>query len=151
MKNQDKAEDLAVASEQIAALMIRTDLMFAGANNAFINKVGDTGLDDGILTAKEICNLNLQTVNLVVLSACKSGLGEVSRYGLQRAFKKAGVKSIVMSLWAIDDSVTQDFMVHFYKGLASGLSKDKALLQAKMLIREKYPLSNDWAAFVLLD
>ena len=134
--------------------MIRTGLMFAGANNAFINKVGDTGLDDGILTAKEICNLNLQNVNLVVLSACKSGLGEVSRdgvYGLQRAFKKAGVKSIVMSLWAIDDSVTQDFMVYFYKGLASGLSKAKALLQAKMLIREKYPHSNDWAAFVLLD
>lgn len=134
--------------------MIRTGLMFAGANNAFINKVGDTGLDDGILTAKEICNLNLQNVNLVVLSACKSGLGEVSRdgvYGLQRAFKKAGVKSIVMSLWAIDDSVTQDFMVYFYKGLASGLSKAKALLQAKMLIRENYPHSNDWAAFVLLD
>ena len=134
--------------------MIRTGLMFAGANNAFINKVGDTGLDDGILTAKEICNLNLQNVNLVVLSACKSGLGEVSRdgvYGLQRAFKKAGVKSIVMSLWAIDDSVTQDFMVYFYKGLASGLSKAKALLQAKMLIREKYPHSNDWTAFVLLD
>lgn len=134
--------------------MIRTGLMFAGANNAFINKVGDTGLDDGILTAKEICNLNLQNVNLVVLSACKSGLGEVSRdgvYGLQRAFKKAGVKSIVMSLWAIDDSVTQDFMIHFYKGLASGLSKEKALLQAKILIKEKYPHSNDWAAFVLLD
>ena len=134
--------------------MIRTGLMFAGANNAFINKVGDTGLDDGILTAKEICNLNLQNVNLVVLSACKSGLGEVSRdgvYGLQRAFKKAGVKSIVMSLWAIDDSVTQDFMVYFYKGLASGLSKAKALLQEKMLLREKYPHSNDWAAFVLLD
>ena len=154
MKNQDKAEDLAVAFEQIAALMIRTDLMFAGANNAFINKVGDTGWDDGILTSKEIFNLNLQNVNLVVLSACKSGLGEVSKdgvYGLQRAFKKAGVKSIVMSLWAIDDSVTQDFMVHFYKGLASGLSKAKALLQAKMLIREKYPHSNDWTAFVLLD
>ncbi len=106
-----------VASEQIAAPMIRTDLMFAEANNAFINKVGDTGLDDGILTAKEICNFNLQNVNLVVLSACKAGLGEVSRdgvYGLQRAFKKAGVKCVVMSLWAIDDSVTQDFMVHFY-------------------------------------
>ena len=114
--------------------MIRTDLMFAGANNAFINKVGDTGLDDGILTAKEICNLNLQNVNLVVLSACKSGLGEVSRdgvYGLQRAFKKTGVKSIVMSLWAIDDSVTQDFMVYFYKGLASGLSKAKAFSRKK--------------------
>ena len=82
MKNQDKAEDLAVASEQIAALMIRTDLMFAGVNNVFINKVGDTCLDDGILTAKEICNLNLQNVNLVVLSACKSGLGEVSRDGI---------------------------------------------------------------------
>ena len=132
--NNDKTENLAVAFEQIAALMIRTDLMFAGANNAFIDKVGDTCLDDGILTAKEICNLNLQTVNLVVLSACKSGLGEVSRdgvYGLQRAFKKTGVKSIVMSLWAIDDSVTQDFMVYFYKGLASGLSKAKALLQEK--------------------
>ena len=66
--------------------MIRTGLMFAGANNAFINKVGDTGLDDGILSALEICNLNLQNVNLVVFSACKSGLGEVSRdgvYGLQ--------------------------------------------------------------------
>ena len=54
--------------------MIGTDLMFAGANNAFINKVGDTGWDDGILTSKEIFNLNLQNVILVVLSACESGL-----------------------------------------------------------------------------
>ena len=127
---------------------------FLSRTEVFIDKVGDTCLDDGILKAKEICNLNFQNVNLVVLSACKSGLGEVSRdgvYGLQRAFKKTGVKSIVMSLWAIDDSVTQDFMVYFYKGLASGLSKAKALLQEKMLIREKYPHSNDWTAFVLLD
>lgn len=134
--------------------MVRTGLMFAGANNAFVNKVGNANMDDGILTAKEICNLNLQNIDLVVLSACRTGLGEVSRdgvYGLQRAFKKAGVKSILMSLWAIDDSITKDLMVHFYKGLVSGLSKEKALLQAKILIREKYPHSNDWAAFVLLD
>ena len=53
MKNQDKAEDLAVAFEQIAALMIRTGLMFAGANNAFIDKVGDTGLDIKYLVHSE--------------------------------------------------------------------------------------------------
>ena len=61
-------------------------------------------MDDGILTAKEICNLNFQNVNLVVLSACKSGLGEVSRdgvYGLLRVFKNVGVKCFVMLLWAM--------------------------------------------------
>ncbi|MBQ2097905.1 MAG: CHAT domain-containing protein, partial [Bacteroidales bacterium] len=98
-------------------------LFFAGANSALnpkhVNEIPE-GADDGILTAKEISRLDFSGLDLVVLSACQTGLGEVTGegvFGLQRGFKKAGAQTIVMSLWKVADEPTQLLMVEFFKNL----------------------------------
>ena len=92
---------------------------------------------------------------MVVLSACETGLGEVQNsegvFGLQRAFKLAGVETLVMSLWKVDDIATKDFMITFYQNLMEGNSKLQSFKTAQDLIREKYRNPYYWAAFVMLD
>ena len=94
---------------------------------------------------------------MVVLSACQSGQGKATSeglYGLQRAFKKAGVGTMVMALWSVSDKVTTEFMTAFYEQLASKQcqwNKRKAFEKTKSIIRDKYPDPFHWAAFVMLD
>ena len=132
-------------------------LLFAGANSALDPKrVAEIpeGADDGILTAKEISRLDFQGLDLVVLSACQTGLGEITSegvFGLQRGFKKAGAQTIVMSLWKVSDESTQLLMVEFFKNLTAGQSKRAAFLAAQKTVREKYPNPLHWAAFVMVD
>ncbi|MBP5682078.1 MAG: CHAT domain-containing protein [Bacteroidales bacterium] len=132
-------------------------LLFAGANSALnpkrVNEIPE-GADDGILTAKEISRLNFSGLDLVVLSACQTGLGEVTGegvFGLQRGFKKAGAQTIVMSLWKVADEPTQLLMVEFFKNLTAGQSKRAAFLAAQQTVRAKYPNPLYWAAFVMVD
>lgn len=137
--------------------LTRSGLLLAGANNALMGKQLPEGVDDGILTAKEISQLDLRGMDLVVLSACQTGLGEIKGdgvFGLQRGFKKAGVNSILMSLWKVDDEATRILMTQFYKNLTSEMSKFESLKQAQKSVREKNPKYQDpyyWAAFILLD
>ena len=104
----------------------------------------------------EIANMDLDGLDLVVLSACETALGKVTSegvYGLQRAFKLAGAKSIIMSLWKVDDNATQKLMTHFYQNFLRGMTKREALLMAQKALR-KTPGFEDpynWAAFILLD
>jgi CHAT domain-containing protein len=87
--------------------LTRSGLLFAGANNALKGKPLPEGVDDGILTAQEISRLDLRRLDLVVLSACETGLGEITGdgvFGLQRGFKKAGAQSILMSRWKRSDT-----------------------------------------------
>ena len=92
--------------------MLRSGLAFSGFN------MRQGGGDDGVLTALEITGMDLQGTQLVVLSACETGLGDVQSgegvYGLRRAFTLAGAQSQVMSLWRVDDEATKDLMVNYY-------------------------------------
>ena len=119
-----------------------------GANNGL--------LDDGILRSSEIAELNLQSTDLVVLSACKTGLTGYTPYGLlglQRAFKIAGVKTIIMSLENVDDAATCFLMTSFYRNLMKGMSKREAFYEAQWSLRtdEKFKNFNYWAWFVMID
>jgi len=129
-------------------------LILSGGQKAWADSAFKPDNKDGILTAYEISKLDLHNVNLVVLSACETGLGDDlfdGIFGLQRAFKKAGVSSILMSLWQIDDKVTSEYMSLFYEKLVEGYSKHDAYISTVLTMKEKYPDANYWASFVLLD
>ena len=136
--------------------LLRCGLCFAGANQAF---TGDSlpadGQDDGILNALEIAQMDLRGLDLVVLSACQTALGDIivgqGVFGLQRGFKKAGANSILMSLWEVDDEVTSKFMIEFYRQWTSGKTKMEALKMAQSVIKQEYQDPRHWAAFILLD
>lgn len=138
--------------------MARTGLLFAGANNAWVNGNVVTGMEDGILTAEEISRMDLRKTQLVVLSACETGRGIMNDVegvlGLQKAFKKAGVQTIVMSLWKVDDEATSILMKHFYECLLAGDNPRSALSKAQTHLQKtnyKYRSPYFWGAFVVLD
>jgi CHAT domain-containing protein len=111
-----------------------------------------SGSDDGFLTAKEILKLRLNA-ELVVLSACDTGRGNISGdgvLGISRSFLSAGTPSLVISLWAIPDASTADLMTHFYKNLQTQPNKAQALRQAMLTTLKQYPNPQDWAAFTLM-
>lgn len=136
--------------------MQNSGLLFANsqkywANDRLASSINDS---DGILRADEIAKLDLSGCRLVVLSACRTGLGEYNSegvYGLQRAFKLAGVQSILMSLWSVDDKATAELMTEFYRSLITGQEPDDALVAAQRVLRNKGYSPNEWAAFVLLN
>jgi len=134
--------------------MQRSGLMLAGGNKAWQGEEIPTDIEDGVMTAKEISHLDLRGTDLVVLSACETGLGEVSSegvFGLQRSFKQAGAQSLVMTLWEVNDQATDYFMTEFYKSYLAGKGKRESFLEAKKSCREKFPEPQYWGGFVLLD
>ena len=134
--------------------MLRSGLMLAGGNRAWMGDSIPNAIEDGILTAKEISHLDLRGTELVVLSACETGLGDVSSegvFGLQRAFKQAGAQTIIMSLWNVKDEATKYLMTNFYSYLMQGMSKREAFIQARNKCRDQFPDPEAWAAFIMLD
>ena len=138
-------------------------LMSGAANRYFRDITIPDNIDDGILTAAEIAELDFSSVDMTVLSACETGLGRITGdgvFGLQRGFKKAGAGSILMSLWKVDDEATCHLMTEFYRhwlgdpmaGIAP-VSKYAALEAAKISVRSnpKWTSPFFWAAFILLD
>lgn len=112
-------------------------------------------IEDGILTSKEIAQLNLSGLDLVVLSACQTGLGDIKDdgvFGLQRAFKKAGAHTMLVSLWKVNDHATQIMMSEFYSALMEGLSLHNALSKAQGKLRANgFTDPHYWASFILID
>lgn len=135
--------------------MLYSGLLFAGANNAWINDTISPEIEDGILTAQEIGQMDLSNTAIVVLSACQTARGDIDNtngvFGLQRGFKQAGAKTIVMSLWEVPDAETCELMTEFYRILLSGVEKHEAFKQAQKELRSRKPEPYYWAAFVLLD
>ena len=134
----------------------RSGLLMAGCDNYLYKHSLPDNMDDGVLTALEISAIDLGGTDLVVMSACQTGLGELSGdgvFGLQRAFKKAGVQSLLMSLWKVDDEATGLLMSQFYSALAEGKTEYEALYSAQKAVRETPGFDDPyyWAAFVLLD
>ena len=118
--------------------LTRSGLLFAGANYTLTGKQTSDLHDDGILTAKEISVLDLRGVDMLVLSACQTGLGKVTGdgvFGLQRGFKKAGAGSLLMSLWKVDDKATRQLMTFFYHNLTQGMNKHDAFSKAQHDLR----------------
>ena len=135
----------------------RCGLLFAGANIALQGNSKDLpkGVQDGILTAKEISLLDLRDADLVVLSACETAKGDITSegvFGLQRAFKMAGVQTIIMSLWKVNDQATQLLMTEFYNNwIGKHQSKREAFRNAQNTVRTQYEEPEYWAGFIMLD
>ena len=144
--------------------LLYSGLVLAGANRVVNGEIEygseSTPAEDGILTSLEASGLNLMGTDLVVLSACQTGVGEVENgegvYGLRRAFQLAGARSVVMSMFQVPDKSTQTLMTRFYDNWLSGQSKSQALRNASLSIIEErraehggaHPLF--WGGFVLV-
>lgn len=136
--------------------LLRCGLIMAGAAT-YATDTSLSNKDDGILTAYEASLLNLQHTELVTLSACETGLGDLVNgqgvYGLQRAFLTAGAKSVLMSLWEVDDTATQELMTTFYSDWLKNYTlnnKRASLRKAQLTIKQKYPHPLFWGAFVMI-
>ncbi|MBK9107445.1 MAG: CHAT domain-containing protein [Saprospiraceae bacterium] len=136
--------------------MLRSGLILAGGNAAWQGKPTLEGREDGILTAYEISQMNLSNTELVVLSACETGLGDIQGnegvYGLQRAFKIAGAKYLIMSLWQVPDKQTSLLMTTFYKKwLEEKMTIPNAFHAAQKELRDIGLDPYQWAGFVLVE
>ncbi len=136
--------------------LLRSGIVLAGVNPAV-----KAGRSDGIVTAEKILGLKLQGTELVVLSACETGLGDIQVgegvYGLRRVFLQAGAQSLVMSLWSVPDDETKELMTQLYRNLLSGnMPRNQALRQAALqqmkLVEQRYGTPDPfyWGAFIFL-
>ena len=134
--------------------LLRSGIVLSGANRVWNGQPSIEGREDGIVTAYEIAQLDLSQTNLVVLSACQTALGDVKGtegvFGLQRAFKLAGVKNMLLSLWKVPDAETAELMKIFYTYYLEGKTVRESFTAAQKDMRKKYSPFY-WAAFVLIE
>lgn len=162
--NKPTARDLRGPESRLRAAddpLLRSGLVLAGANTRTKTRPLSTSADDGWVTAEEVALLDLRGTELVVLSACESGLGDIGAgegvYGLRRAFLYAGVRALVGTLDSVDDVETRRLMKDFYTGLAAGRGKLASLHQAQRDALKRRRDDNGgvahpfyWGAFVLV-
>jgi CHAT domain-containing protein len=148
------ADKVALSAEAKKDFLFHSGLILSGANKSLDNETPPLD-DDGILTAYEVMNLDLSKTDLVVLSACETGLGKIENgegvYGLQRSFLQAGARGILISLWKIDDLVTQELMIKLYQYLFQGKTEQEALKLAQLdLIQKNNAHPVLWGGFILM-
>ena len=134
--------------------LLRSGLLLAGAGGTVAGAPERSGQNNGVLTAYEVMQLQLQPNTLVALSACETGLGEVQNgegvYGLLRAFQLAGAESVIISLWKVDDAATQLLMTSFYQQYMQGKNRTEAFRIAQQKVKAKYEDPLYWGAFMLV-
>jgi CHAT domain-containing protein len=134
--------------------LLRTGLLLKGAGDLLEKTSYNYNMDNGILTAYEAMSLNLDKTDLVVLSACETGLGELQSgegvYGLQRAFLVAGAKVLIMSMFKVDDDATQKLMLKFYQKWLNSGNLRQSFIDAKKELRIEYPEPIYWGAFMMI-
>ena len=141
-------------SQAIENSMQRAGIALAGAEDTWTGVQQPEEANDGILTANEVAQMDLNGTQLVTLSACETALGNYSFegvFGLPRGFKQAGVKSLLVSLWSVNDKSTSLLMSSFYRYWMQGETKQQAFKHAVNDVRKDYPEPFYWAPFVLLD
>ena len=143
---------LSKADGEDGETMFNAGLIFAGANVALVDTPNEIVAGDAVLTGEEAGTLNLMGTQLVVLSACRSGLGKAvpgeGVFGLHRAFSSAGARCVITSLWKIPDEQTTDLMKCFYQALRRGYSRASALREAKRCMRAIHPHPFFWGSFI---
>jgi CHAT domain-containing protein len=136
----------------VESALLRSGLALAGANTWLVGSTPPLGAGDGLLTAEEVTGVDLLGTELVVLSACETGLGDVRAgegvFGLRRTFQLAGAAAVVMSLWKVADDPTRDLMEAFYRHLLVGTPRAEALRQTQLQTRSRYPDPRDWGALI---
>jgi CHAT domain-containing protein/tetratricopeptide (TPR) repeat protein len=132
--------------------LLRSGLALVGANTWLKGGSLQEEAEDGILMAENVTGMDLLATELVVLSACQTGLGEVHSgegvYGLRRAFVLAGANTLVMSLWKVPDEQTRELMEDFYRRLLRGTPRAEALRKAQLAMKKKHPDPFYWGAFI---
>lgn len=134
--------------EELLSPMMRSGLMMSRKK-----RPTPDDREDGLLLAREIADMDLSSVDMVVLSACQTALGDFSGdgiFGLQRGFKQAGAGTIVMTLWTIDSEMAQYMITEFYRNLIGGMERHEAFRDAQTKTKNAFP-DKDWAAFIMLD
>ncbi len=143
-----------IATSGMENPLLRSGLVLAGVNTFLEGRKPPQEAEDGVLTAVDVSGLDLLATDLAVLSACGTGLGDVQMgegvFGLRRAFMLAGVKTLVMSLWAVPDKATRELMVDFYRRIWTGEGRSDALRNAQLAIKAKlkYHDPKYWGAFI---
>ncbi|MBE9004106.1 CHAT domain-containing protein [Fortiea sp. LEGE XX443] len=155
-QNLNASSDLELTPRQPKILQVENPLLRSGLALAGFNqrKQATNNNDDGVLTALEVAGLDLRSTELVVLSACDTGKGDIKVgdgvYGLRRALVIAGSQTQVLSLWLVDDAATKDLMVKYYQNLKVGKGRHEALRSAQLdlLNSQEYEHPQYWAAFL---
>lgn len=134
--------------------LMRTGLLLKGAGDLLDKTDYNYNMESGILTAYEAMNLSLDQTDLVVLSACETGLGQLEAgegvYGLQRAFLVAGAKVLIMSMFKVADEPTQKLMLKFYQKWLVTNNLRQSFIDAKKELRVDYPEPIYWGAFIMI-
>ncbi|MEH0158593.1 tetratricopeptide repeat protein [Limibacter armeniacum] len=142
-----------ITKQDLTEAMLRSGLVMAGAQTYF-RAEQKYDVEDGILTAYEAMHLDLENTELVVLSACETGLGQVETgegvYGLERAFTIAGADAVLISLWQVDDFATQELMTAFYQQWMKTGDKRKAFREAQLQLKQKYRRPYYWGGFIMI-
>lgn len=141
-------------NEYNSSMMLFNGLLLSGATLAWNNNIPTPGVEDGILTSEEIARMDLSETKLVVMSACCTALGDFNEiegvFGLQRAFKQAGVQYQISTLWPVRDDVACSFMASYYRNYVKTKSIHKAYNLALVETQSVYSNPYYWAAFILL-